>query len=523
MRNGPMVWKSAILPAMLFLMFLATGCGLKPVLVVDASGNGDFKSLRNGLREWREGQEIEVRPGVYDEQIILKPKLVMRGTHRDKVVVRFTGVGPTVAGGDSSSVRISGMTFEKVNNIKHAVVQLRSADVEIDNCVIRGSAGAGISAEHYGHLLLKNSVVEKNGYGIHMIDHARGHFEGSEIRENKIGIQVMKFRDAVPRQQTVYRDEEEFDVTITKNKIEKNSQAGLILHKGSKTNVLENIITENGLLSEEEKGDRMMDPENGGVLVKDRSRANLTGNKIQNNFRGVDFQDGDGRMTDNQVVGNQTIGIRLTKNALPMVDNNTVKENGSGIQLRDANDSTVAANLVLENKYNGIEILSKSRGQIELNRVLKNGQAGIYVKEFGKPNIEKNIIAENGLAGIWAWKNAFPVIKNNTLWRNLKVGIRLKEKTDAQIVNNAIVLSPVGISITDNGVFPRVFNNLLWEIEGNKYQGFVENPRADVYGDPLFRDPARLDFSPLPNSALFPTREEQDLIGAAEPDSVSGS
>jgi len=91
---------------------------------------------------------------------------------------------------------------------------------------------------------------------------------------------------------------------------------------------------------------------------------------------------GDGHSNDDQVFSNllaynSNAGVFFCSDGAGghLIVNNTVRNNGRGIVLRDVNDSVVAANAVQDNYYDGIEVLATSSDNIITNNSIE-GQDG---------------------------------------------------------------------------------------------------------------------------------------------------
>lgn len=513
--NSPPVKPLLLLFAFLIL---TQSCAVKKVLVIDKSGRGDYTSIREAINDWEEGQTIEIRAGEYDEQIILRTGLKLVGAASENTKVAFSGEGPTMAGKDVSSVSVSNLTLEKKGAAKHPVVVLDSTDVEIGKSVIRGSQSSGIEALRFGFLNLSDSLVENNGYaGIFFHDRARGSIKGSRITGNIRGIEVRQYPFGAPKMKTVFREEEEAEIIIENNTIEKNGKFGIVLDMGSRAELTANNIVENGL--EEKKEDAHKDRNMAGLIVRENSRAEVVGNTfIGNNKGAVFYGNSGGRVSENVFKNNRTLGVSIKGPSKLEISRNIFEGNLSGIHLREGTEALIVENEIRQSDSTGIEIVAQARPRVERNLLYRNGKVGILVKGVSKPFIRGNFLVENGWHGVLVIDDSRPFVINNTFYGNVKVGAWFRDRSEGVFSSNVVVGGKIGLSIRKNKDFaPKVEGNCFYRNEESDYQQFIERPSTDIYADPLFRNPDKLDFTPMPASPLLRSEAEGGIIGASDP------
>ncbi len=503
---------------------LLQGCAARNMILIDQSGKGEFTSIREGLAEWEPGLPIVVRPGIYDEQMILQTKMNIKGSDPERVLVRFSGDGPALVGRDVSDVQVENINFEKSGKSKHSVVLLESTDLRLRQCRIRGGQVAGIETYRYGNLDVKGCRISDNRYaGVFFHHQARGQIENTIIENNARGVSVLQYPDGIPQKQTIYRDENGSGIVITKNEIMNNQVAGILADQGADVEITGNSISGNGL---EENDPRSSDRTHGGVLSVNRSRITLADNEIMNNRVGAIFHtSGGGQVLRNRFHHNKRLGLRVEGPSRPEIYQNDFVENATGLQLRDGTESIVSDNRVMDNDENGIEVLEVARPTIEKNWVVKNKKVGLVIMRSAKPQIRYNFFVENGWHGLLAAQDAKPTVVNNTFYKNEKIGAWFLERSEGDFANNVIVGSKIGISIKRNLEFkPTLRGNCLWNNARTDYEGFVEIPAYNLQSDPLFTDPLNLDFSPEAGSPLIIKGPEgTTYIGAVEPLTTSGS
>jgi len=495
---------------LLLLALLAfSGCATITNIVVDKSGKGTHTSLRQAVSDWREGMEFQIRNGVYDEQLILKSKMDIRGESRDGVVIHFTGEGPAVVGRDVSDIRISNLRLEKNKQGEHPVVMLTSTDVQMENCTVSGAKMAGIRAANFGNLALRDCLIEDNEWaGIFFDERAQGSVKKTLITKNGTGIVVERFSSAIPQEQTAYREEAGNILSVSESTIQGNMRVGFSLRKGARIEILHNTIVDNGEI---------------GIEVDSRSDVVIRENLIANQKRGLVFQlAGFGVVGGNQIKNHSIAGVVVYGPSKPEIVLNDIFENTRGLVLTDGTEALIKDNRIRSNQKNGVEINEASRPTLEGNWILKNSEVGVVILKASKPTIRKNLLVENGWYGLLAGKQAKPLVLNNTFYRNVARGAWFTESSEGTFANNAVVGSQIGLSFFKNqDIEPKHQANLVWGNENRDYEDVLDVPKSNISKNPLFTDPTKFDFSPQSGSPLI--GEGDSYIGAIPYHPASGS
>jgi|GEM_PF-5384599 len=521
----------------IFILFVVlNGCAAKTVLVVDKYGNGDYTSIRAAVSDWEQGKKLIINPGVYDEQLILKTWLKIDGLdgvapenrsalndEKNKVVIAFSGDGPAVVGRDVSEVRLSNLVLKKFNKKKTSVVKLRGTDIEIKNCTISGGKMAGIEAARFGSLVIQDSTIKNNNYaGIFLHHQARADIQKNLIAENGRGISIARHPEGIPKNRTIYRDEEEdIEVLIKENSITDNSFAGIFMSSGSKADVISNSFVSNASNAIHGEGkERTINLDMGGVVVSEQSKIKMLGNSISFSDMGIIFREtASGKVFENTVINNENYGIVVSGYGKPEFIGNIIKDNnGTGIILKTSTETLLQDNQILTNKLHGIEVVDSARPLIEGNWIVQNGKHGIYAYKNARPIIKQNILVNNSMVGLLVVSDSKVEAFNNTFYKNTKAGVWFSIRSGGMFANNVIVGSETGISILKNSEYqPKFSNNVLWQ-NNITFKGFLEKPEGNYVTDPLFKDANNLDFTPLADSPLVSTkRGKRIVIGAKDP------
>ncbi|MBI4777335.1 right-handed parallel beta-helix repeat-containing protein [Candidatus Desantisbacteria bacterium] len=176
----------------------------------------------------------------------------------------------------------------------------------------------------------------------------------------------------------------------------------------------------------------------------------------------------------------------------PIITNNTISGNNSGINCEPFSSPTITNNTISENGEDGIDY-GFSSPTITNNTVSGNGRLGIGCWS-SSPNstIMNNIITGNTACGIYC-NSSSPIITNNTISENVENGIYCYSSSSPIITNNIIAengttdISCYGISVCLPGT-PVIDYNDVWRngLDGNNNYYSVGTGTHDISLDPQF-------------------------------------
>ena len=163
--------------------------GGRPVIVVSQNGDGDYDSLREAFKAAKPGTTIQIREGMYEEDInITKPNLTIEGEPGVEIV----------SGNDGYTVRFSAESGTLRNLRLHnfsehtgcSVLDITSGRLLVENCeVTGGSVGIGISGK--AEPVLKGNKVHDSRIGIMAQKGGKGTAENNTVYGNNIaGISI---------------------------------------------------------------------------------------------------------------------------------------------------------------------------------------------------------------------------------------------------------------------------------------------------------------------------------------------
>jgi hypothetical protein len=80
-------------------------------ITVDDDGSADFKKIQDAINSAQSGDVIKVKAGVYNENIVLKSGVSLKGEGYENTRIEYTGEGAVIYGKVVESGRIEGFTI----------------------------------------------------------------------------------------------------------------------------------------------------------------------------------------------------------------------------------------------------------------------------------------------------------------------------------------------------------------------------------------------------------------------------
>lgn len=384
---------------------------------------GDYVSIQAAIDAARPRDIVEVAPGIYEENLVIRKHIELRGAGNDSTIVRNASRrGELLRVMDTAGGRITGFKFEHsdmASLVPNRVlfpdaVKIINSSIAIHHCTVGPSAGCGITIDRQSNCNVEECLFEGNS------------------------------------QAGVFVRTEGAKATLLRNKCVNNQYGGICLTKGAKAEVEENICFNNGKwgLRVLDKGTSIAIKESTfslnkgpGIIIEKWAYGSVEGSDIrENDENGIIFKLGANGMAlsntleknswhgiavqslavsvevrDNTCDGNQRNGISVSLGAGGDVTNNTCQGNGwSGIAVGGwFTNLVVRDNECRENARHGLFFNNGAAGKIEGNRCRSNKMHGILVaNETTKPDIGYNVCENNGGEGT-AHEDGDPLSRQN--------------------------------------------------------------------------------------------------------------
>jgi parallel beta-helix repeat protein len=344
-------------------------------------------------------------------------------------------------------------------------IDVRADDVVLDGNghVIQGvdaNNGTGIRAGYRragSNVTLRNVTVRGWDAGIEFRGIDDGRIVGAEAVDNGVGVRVGTAQVNVdpldPRRMILASA----NVELRENVVERNNGSGIRLDRVTNGTIAGNRAIDNngsGIVLLASEGN---DVSNNTLTANDDSGLEITGRQITieeretANRRGEPIPDPDSNdsIVANNSVTNNGQGMRLVSAPNSTVRNNTVRGNDDagvfvtgGPLLGAASNLTVADNAVAANNGSGIVLFGPGSlpvfdNGVTNNTASANNGSGILLVGADGNLVRDNRVTANDESGVTLLATAVDnELRNNTAARNDRSGVFLSTAVDAVITNN---------------------------------------------------------------------------------------
>ncbi|MCD4705495.1 right-handed parallel beta-helix repeat-containing protein, partial [bacterium] len=126
-------------------------------------------------------------------------------------------------------------------------------------------------------------------------------------------------------------------------------------------------------------------------------------------------------------------------------------------------------NNFVQNKFDAIDLDWADKSVIENNKFLKNGNDSVDIGGGKDIIIKNNLVKESGDKCVSIGENAQNIIIFNNILTGCEMGIAIKDKSKAKIINNTLIDNKLGISIYQKkpvwgGAEAEVYNSIIWGV-----------------------------------------------------------
>ena len=369
----------------------------------------------------KKGDTVKLKPGTYQEQIIFKDGVTLKGDARKAVVVRTDASQAAMTIENCTSGKISEITFEHedtaVEPSKSWVIYIANSHVEVSDCSIRNGGGFGIMIERSASPAIHDCIVEKNTWsGIIINDNGTApKLRSNQCRENgQSGIYFNRGSRG----------------TVEKTVCEKNQSGISVANQGTNVDLRSNHCRENRY---------------NGIWFYDGSVGVAEGNVCEANHAGI-LTEGIGTkpyLMSNHCLKNEA-GLAFGSGASGTAEKNDCESNDIGMMVQGAGTSvTIAGNHVFNGSGSdgaGISVQEGATASVISNTLENNPGCGIFIGSGASPTIQQNTCRFNRLNGIVFRGGAGGMATGNNCEQNIGKGIATGDQgTSPQISGNRLV------------------------------------------------------------------------------------
>jgi F-box protein 11 len=300
------------------------GISEPPTLVVD-SLRGPHTTLTSAIAVANAGDRILVRPGTYEEGLVMdKPLEIIGQGKREEILIQAAGTNALAF--RTTLGRLTNITLRQFGGGDYFAVDIGQGRLTLENCRIESDSLAGIAIHGSGaDPIIRNNLIRRcRQSGVVVFDSGLGTLEENDIADNAVcGIVI---RDAG-------------NPVLRGNQIHDNRQGGIQMERGALGRIEDNAIFKN---------------QREGIVIKDQANPVVRLNTIYNNTKaGIYVYDqGQGTLEANEIHDNQNSGVAIRAEGNPIVRRNRImRNNGKGVWCNDHAMGVVENNDLRANNF----------------------------------------------------------------------------------------------------------------------------------------------------------------------------
>jgi len=178
-------------------------------LVASASGDGDYLSITEALANVTPGGRVLVRPGVYEETVVIDKRVNVVGDGpRDKVIVR--GVGASCLKSGAEAARVAGLTLRGAaggGGASAFAVDVSRGELVLEDCDVSSDtlSCVAVHGREAAPVIKRCRIHDGADSGLYFFDGAAGAVEDCEVYGNaNVGVAINGGARPAVRRSKVY-------------------------------------------------------------------------------------------------------------------------------------------------------------------------------------------------------------------------------------------------------------------------------------------------------------------------------
>ena len=251
-----------------------------PVRVVDPMGRADHITIGEAIEQADSGDRILVRPGLYQEGLVInKPLDILGDGDREEIVVQATGCNAIKF--DTTMARVVNLTLRQLEGQDFFCVNITRGRLFLEGCDVTSRSLACVAI--WGGAdprLVGNRIHHGRQGGVIVYDQGLGILESNDIFENALsGVEIKTEGNPALRRNRIHENEEsgvyihdDGQGLLEDNDIFRNARAGVRLGNSANPKMRRNRINRNGIVA-------IWSPFKGG--------GDIEGNDLRNNAYGA--------------------------------------------------------------------------------------------------------------------------------------------------------------------------------------------------------------------------------------------
>jgi parallel beta-helix repeat protein len=251
-----------------------------PTIVVDQNHHGDYITISGAIAAAAPKSKILIRPGIYEEGLIIdKPLEIVGDGDLGKVVVKAAGKEAILF--KTNEGKISNLALKQIGGGNWYGVDISQGCLELETCDITSDSRACVAIHGNAYPILReNTIHDGKSSGVYVFENGYGVIENNEIFGNALsGIGISKGGNPTVRGNKI-RDGKQDGVMVEENglgliennDIIGNAFAGIEIRRGGNPTVRNNRINKNGYEA---------------VWIHDKGAGTIEDNDLRENEKGA--------------------------------------------------------------------------------------------------------------------------------------------------------------------------------------------------------------------------------------------
>jgi Right handed beta helix region len=393
------------------------------VLLVDAQGNGDYKTIAEAIAQAPAHSTIFLAPGTYKENLIIDRPLTILGDENDRAEI----AGRIVC--DSDHILLQHLSINSTHfsdtsayfrNITASITQLKG-DLQVKYCTVQaGRHNAFNLISPRTKLIASHCRIQNSEIGLYGNDRNEIHLDNCEIKHTERGILVDRGSEVTLNHCQIHSSRsdgiklEECDrATFTHCKIFNNQSIGILLR-----NVIKFDINHTELFDNSKNGTCIYHHSRGTI-----EQCKFHGNSWPSLFLG---SGADAEVSHSHFYEGFTEAIKLCEASRLKVTKTTIEHHNERAIWVDSECNLTLKNCsILRNTDSGLYIARNGCAIVENTRFRGNGHGSKVgaIETYGKLIVRYCSINRNYL-GIQSYGLASVILKFSNLGFNSRKGLQ---------------------------------------------------------------------------------------------------
>jgi hypothetical protein len=364
----------------------------RPSFVVALDGSGDFLSLTDAILRAPAGARLSVRPGIYNEGLLIdKPLEIVGDGALEEIIVRATTSSCLFMRTDTATIRNLTLRGQAraggINNDGFFAVDIAHGQPLFEACDISSDSLACIAIHNPSAAPVIRACRIHHGVdsGVFAFDGAQGLIEACDISENSnIGIAITSGAT------TSVRD----------CHIHDGADAGIVVWNRATTTI---------------EGCDIYANRRANVGVSDASVATLRRCRIHDGDNTGVFTHRDGRASVEacNIYGHREAEVAVTSGGEVRLSNCQIHDGQShGVFIHDAGSALLEACDIFRNRVSGVHVDANGVAVARSCRINDNGHVGVSCEAGGAVEVENCDLTENRVAA-WETDHGSQVVSRN--------------------------------------------------------------------------------------------------------------